>query len=61
MKGHSLISEVFQELERIVNRVAKSEIGEKVILVDQLDGGVVKLKRNYVEAAVKQESNQWLK
>ena len=32
MKGHSLISEVLQEWEGIVNRVAKSEIGEKVIV-----------------------------
>ena len=32
MKGHSLISEVIQEWEGIVKRVAKIEIGEKVIV-----------------------------
>ena len=32
LKGHSLVSEVLQEWEGIVNRVAKSEIGEKVIV-----------------------------
>ena len=32
MKGHSLVSEVLQEWEGIVNRVAKMEVGEKVIV-----------------------------
>ena len=32
MKGHSLVSEVLEELEGIVNRVAKMEVGEKVIV-----------------------------
>ena len=32
MKEHSLISEVLQEWQGIVNREAKSEIGEKVIV-----------------------------
>ena len=30
MKRHSLVSEVLREWEEIVNRVAKSEVGEKV-------------------------------
>ena len=29
MKGHSVVSEVLQEWEGIVNRVAKMEVGEK--------------------------------
>ena len=32
MKGHSLVSEVLQKWEKIVNRVAKMEVGEKVIV-----------------------------
>ena len=32
MKGHSLVSEVPWECKGIVNRVAKSEVGEKVIV-----------------------------
>ena len=32
MKGHSVVSEVLQEWEGIVNRVAKMEVGEKVIV-----------------------------
>ena len=32
MKGHSVVSEVLQEWEGIVNRVAKVEVGEKVIV-----------------------------
>ena len=32
MKGHSLVSEVLQEWERIVNMVPKIEVGEKVIV-----------------------------
>ena len=31
MKGHRLVSKVLWEWEEIVNRVAKSEVGEKVI------------------------------
>ena len=41
------MSEVHQEWEGIVNRLAKSEIEEKVIVhvyvVDQLGGGILKL------------------
>ena len=32
MKGHSLVREMLREWEEIVNRVAKSEVGEKVIV-----------------------------
>ena len=32
MDGNSLVSEVLQEWEEIVNRVAKMEVGEKVIV-----------------------------
>ena len=32
MKGHSLVREVLQDWERIVNRVAKMEVGEKAIV-----------------------------
>ena len=49
LKGHSLVTEVLQEWEGIVNRVAKSKFGEKVIVhvyvVDQLNGGIANLKR----------------
>ena len=39
MNKHSLVSEVLQEWEGIVNRVAKSEVGVKVIVCgNQLDG-----------------------
>ena len=49
MKGHSVVSEVPQEWEGIVNRVAKMEVGEKVIVCGRSarwwDTGVVKLRR----------------
>ena len=32
MKGYDLLNEVLMEWENIVNRVAKSEVGEKVIV-----------------------------
>ena len=30
-----------------MNRVAKSEVGEKVFVMDQLDGEIVKLRRSH--------------
>ena len=47
MKGHSVVSEVLQEWEGVVNRVAKMEVGEKVIVCGRsaIDGGIVKLRR----------------
>ena len=37
---------VLEELERIVNRVAKTEVGEKMIVdvVEQPDGGMMRLE-----------------
>ena len=32
MKGYDLVNEVLMEWENIVNRVAKSEVGEKMIV-----------------------------
>ena len=32
IKGHELVSEVLHEWESIVNRVAKKEVGEKMIV-----------------------------
>ena len=32
MKGHDLVNEVLMEWESIVNRVAKSEVGDKMIV-----------------------------
>ena len=32
MKGYDLVNEVVMEWENIVNRVAKSEVGEKMIV-----------------------------
>ena len=42
LKGHALMGEVLREWESIVNRVAKREVGEKMIVVSQLGGGIVK-------------------
>ena len=44
MKGHDLVNEVLREWENIVNRMAKSEVGDKMIVVERLDGGVMKLR-----------------
>ena len=42
MKGHDLVNEVLMEWESIVNRVAKSEVGEKMIACGRaVDGGIV--------------------
>ena len=32
LKGHALVGEVLRERESIVNRVAKREVGEKMIV-----------------------------
>ena len=32
LKGHALVSEVLREWECIVNRIAKGEVGEKMIV-----------------------------
>ena len=32
LKGHALVGEVLREWECIVNRVAKREVGEKIIV-----------------------------
>ena len=32
MKGHDLVNEVLREWESIVNRVAKREVGDKMIV-----------------------------
>ena len=43
MKGFDLVNEVLMEWENIVNRVAKSEVGEKCLfVVERLDGGIMK-------------------
>ena len=44
IKGHGLVSEVLHEWESIVNRVAKKEVGEKMIVAEQLDGGIMSLR-----------------
>ena len=38
MKGHSLVSEVLQEWKGIVNRVAKSVVGEKMVVCGRSAG-----------------------
>ena len=49
MKGYDLVNEVLMEWENIVNRVAKSEVGEKLLfVVERLDGGIMKLRKNVV-------------
>ena len=40
-KGYDLVNEVLREWENIVNRVAKSEVGKKMIVVERLDGGIM--------------------
>ena len=42
IKGHELVSGVLHEWESIVNRVAKKEVGEKMI--EELDGEIVSLR-----------------
>ena len=43
MKGEPLVREVVHEWEDIVNRVAKSVVGERrLCVVSQLDGGIMK-------------------
>ena len=44
MKGHDLVNEVLMEWENTVNRVAKSKVGDKTIVVERLDGGIMKLR-----------------
>ena len=44
MKGYDLMNEVLMEWENIVSKVAKSEVGEKMIVVEWLDGGIMKLR-----------------
>ena len=48
MKGHDLVSEVLREWENIVNRVAKSEVEDKMIVVEWLNGGIMKLRKRRV-------------
>ena len=58
LKGHNLDSEVLQEWEGIVNRVAKSETGEKVIVCGRsAKWWDSEIKEDYIEEAVIQESN----
>ena len=46
MKRQELVNEVVMEWERAVNRVAKCELGEKMIVcvVEQLGGGMSRLR-----------------
>ena len=44
-KGQELVNEVVMEWENIINRVAKCELGEKIIVCDrQLGGGMSRLR-----------------
>ena len=46
MRGRELVSEVLEDWESIVNRVAKAEVGEKVVVCGgQLGGGMIRLRQ----------------
>ena len=47
MKGHELVNEVLMEWENIVSRMAKSEVGDKMFVVERLDGGIMKLRKKH--------------
>ena len=44
IKGHKLVSRVLHEWESIVNKEAREEVGEKMIVAEQLDGWIVSLR-----------------
>ena len=50
MRGRELVSEVLEDWERIVNRVAKAEVGEKVVVC----GRAARWWDNEIKAKIKQ-------
>ena len=53
MKGQELVNEVVMEWESVVNRVAKCELGEKMIVcgsLGQLGSGMSKLRTELTHA-----------
>ena len=63
MKGHDLVNEVLREWESIVNRVAKREVGDKMIVCGRAarwwDKEKISLKREVYKKVIKGREDLW--